>query len=94
MFLGLTTLTSIDLRYNQIEQILSGTFSNMDRLGRLLLNGNKIKELPKCAFFGLSSLKFLDLSENIIKVITDDTFSGLSVLQNLVLHHNELETIE
>ena len=65
-------------------------FSDMPKLIRLDLSGNKFIDLDPDLFVNLSSLTSLDLSHNEMETISADAFMGLISLETLNLSDNAL----
>lgn len=85
--------TSLDLRLNQISELLPKAFQGLGRLHTLLLNGNQLRNLSAEAFTGLRKLKYLYLYKNEIDFIDPQAFSGLPALELLYLHNNHLASL-
>lgn len=101
MFLQLDTVpqippgtTTLDLRFNHIQEILPNTFKNQGKITTLLLNNNHIIRLDNGSFDGLSQLRYLYLYKNRIKTIAKDAFRGLGKLEQLYLHFNEIRELD
>uniref|UniRef100_A0A4D5R9E2 Peroxidasin n=1 Tax=Scolopendra viridis TaxID=118503 RepID=A0A4D5R9E2_SCOVI len=86
--------TILDLRFNKIKDVPTGTFKDLHLLNTLLLNNNLISKLENDTFIGLKELKYLYLYKNRIKSIESKAFRGLHKLEQLYLHFNRIETLE
>lgn len=85
--------TFLDLRFNKIEKIPSGSFNDNNQIVTLLLNYNLLASLQSGIFDGLDNLQHLYLYHNKIRFIHPDVFQGLTKLERLYLHHNQLDEI-
>ena len=63
-FAGLTGLTDLRLRFNEITTLPADIFSGLSALTRLELDNNQLSTLPTGVFSGLISLTTLNLSSN------------------------------
>ncbi|KAK0180622.1 hypothetical protein PV327_002985 [Microctonus hyperodae] len=100
MFQGLTKVpripantTVLDLRFNNITELQSGTFHGLKHLDTVLLNDNKITNLRKNTFNGLPNLRILYLYKNRLTSIVPGAFNHLPHLRQLYLHFNKLTEI-
>lgn len=73
----------IDLRYNQLTEILSDSFTELSQLNTIFLNENQLTTIHPRAFHNLRELKYLYLNQNKISQIANDVFKNLNKLQNL-----------
>ncbi|XP_038596107.1 leucine-rich repeats and immunoglobulin-like domains protein 3 [Tachyglossus aculeatus] len=92
-FRGLASLQTLDLKNNEISwtiEDMSGAFSGLDKLKKLMLQGNRIRSVTKKAFSGLDALEHLDLSNNAIMSIQGNAFSQMKKLQELHLNTSSL----
>jgi Leucine-rich repeat (LRR) protein len=87
-FNGLTKLTELSIRGNEISEIIPATFENMNSLGSLHLGSNRIEHLEIDVFRGLVNLKFIYLGENSLQYLHPDTFLGLPNLIHISLRKN------
>jgi len=87
-FNGLTKLTTLSMRNNEISEITPGKFQNLNSLEALLLNNNKLEHWDSAVFSGLVNLRAIVLSGNNLQYLHPDTFVGLPNLQLLVLSNN------
>ncbi|XP_059831981.1 leucine-rich repeat-containing G-protein coupled receptor 4 isoform X2 [Hypanus sabinus] len=87
-FQNLSELQSLDLSYNQIEELPS--FHGCSALEEISLKHNEIKEIRTDTFQGLYSLHYLDLSKNQISTIHKNALTTLTELTSLDLSSNQL----
>jgi len=92
-FSKLSTLTSIDLSYNSLNNI-DFLFENNVGLFSLILNGNSIFINRTSPFRQLSLLNTLNLDSNNLNVIYPETLKGLTRLVSLGLASNNISTID
>ncbi|CRL03489.1 CLUMA_CG016324, isoform A [Clunio marinus] len=62
---GLTFLTTLNLRYNEIETVKRDVFSDLTSLLALSLSDNKVKHIEDGAFYGLTKLMAINLNSNV-----------------------------
>uniref|UniRef100_G3WLQ4 Peroxidasin like n=1 Tax=Sarcophilus harrisii TaxID=9305 RepID=G3WLQ4_SARHA len=86
--------TVLDLRFNRIREIPSGSFKKLKNLNTLLLNNNQIRKISRNAFEGLENLLYLYLYKNEIHTIDAQAFKGLISLEQLYIHFNQIETFQ
>uniref|UniRef100_A0A8C7KP07 Peroxidasin n=1 Tax=Oncorhynchus kisutch TaxID=8019 RepID=A0A8C7KP07_ONCKI len=86
--------TILDLRFNKIKDLQSGSFKRLKNLNTLLLNNNHIRRIPRGTFEDLENLKYLYLYKNEIQSIDRQAFKGLVSLEQLYLHFNNIESLE
>ncbi|XP_044303316.1 leucine-rich repeats and immunoglobulin-like domains protein 2 isoform X1 [Varanus komodoensis] len=92
VFKGLSNLQTLDLRNNEISWAIEDSneaFVGLDRLNKLILQGNQIKSVTKKAFAGLQALEYLDLKNNAIMSIQEGAFSQ-PLLKNLGINTSSL----
>ncbi|XP_049639013.1 leucine-rich repeats and immunoglobulin-like domains protein 3 [Suncus etruscus] len=92
-FRGLSSLKTLDLKNNEISwtiEDMNGAFSGLDKLRRLILQGNRIRSITKKAFTGLDALEHLDLSDNAIMSLQGNAFSQMKKLRQLHLNTSSL----
>ncbi|XP_038113193.1 chaoptin [Culex quinquefasciatus] len=85
-------LVEIDLSFNLIETLHTGTFANLELIQIINLSSNKIKTVEKNSFYELPYLTYVDLSFNGIQNVSEWAFSFLPALLSVDLMHNELAT--
>uniref|UniRef100_A0A1B6HJ29 Ig-like domain-containing protein n=1 Tax=Homalodisca liturata TaxID=320908 RepID=A0A1B6HJ29_9HEMI len=84
-------LKILDLSYNAISK-LPDEMSFNPSLVVLLLNNNRLKDIPASIFSTLKQLQILNLANNEIH-ITSDLFRRLNALENLDLQNNGIEKL-
>ncbi|XP_058841722.1 leucine-rich repeats and immunoglobulin-like domains protein 3 isoform X2 [Acipenser ruthenus] len=92
-FRGLSSLYTLDLKNNEISwtiEDMNGAFSALDKLRKLVLQGNRIRSITKKAFSGLDVLEHLDLNNNAIMSIQGNAFSQMKKLKELHLNTSSL----
>ena len=88
--LNLNSLASLDLSYNLIASIPSGSFESMPALTYLNLSHNQIASVDDRVFANLTSILWLDLSFNHIRLLNSLTFVRLNSLISLNVSFNLL----
>ncbi|XP_021240711.1 leucine-rich repeats and immunoglobulin-like domains protein 3 isoform X2 [Numida meleagris] len=86
-------LSELDLKNNEISwtiEDMNGAFSGLDKLKKLILQGNRIRSITKKAFSGLDALEHLDLSNNAIMSVQGNAFSQMKKLKELHLNTSSL----
>ncbi|XP_065108572.1 chondroadherin-like protein [Paramisgurnus dabryanus] len=83
----------LDLKRNNLGELIKGAFKHTPYLTHLNLQGCGIHSVREGAFRGLSRLVQLDLTRNIINVLYQESFDGLSSLKQLYLDRNRIEEI-
>ncbi|XP_015484254.1 leucine-rich repeats and immunoglobulin-like domains protein 3 isoform X2 [Parus major] len=92
-FKGLSSLQILDLKNNEISwtiEDMNGAFSGLDKLRKLILQGNRIRSITKKAFSGLDALEHLDLSNNAIMSVQGNAFSQMKKLKELHFNTSSL----
>ncbi|KAL4617994.1 leucine-rich repeats and immunoglobulin-like domains protein 1-like [Arapaima gigas] len=84
----------LDLSFNQLRYIPTGSFLSLRRLRILLLNDNNISTLADGTFSCMQNLQRLDLSRNRISELGSNFFLGLGSLRELLLGENKLIVLE
>ncbi|KAK0132367.1 Leucine-rich repeat-containing G-protein coupled receptor 4 [Merluccius polli] len=87
----LKLLRTLDLSYNQIEELPS--LHGCVALQELNLQQNRIQQINRDTFHGLGALRLLDLSRNGIGFIHKDAFLSFTALTNLDLSMNSLTVV-
>ena len=80
-FIWTPNLATLDLAQNKINHLAKHAFCRLRYLQKLLLNRNRLSEVPSEAlqvFRKPATLQYLDLSQNGILNIPEDAFSALS----------------
>lgn len=93
-FIRLNKLTTLDLRFNELESIPNDAFLDLFNLEVLTISGNLIKILPTNAFVSLMDLRYFDTSDNEINAFDDEIFSQNSKLEEIVLENNRIMKIK
>uniref|UniRef100_A0A8D0HAL2 Leucine rich repeats and immunoglobulin like domains 2 n=1 Tax=Sphenodon punctatus TaxID=8508 RepID=A0A8D0HAL2_SPHPU len=98
-FAGLSLLERLNLSDNRVSHITDGiswaiedsneAFAGLNRLNKLILQGNQIKSVTKKAFSGLEALDHLDLNNNAIMSIQENAFAR-TLLKELILNTSSL----
>ena len=88
-----TSLTSLDVGFNNIASVDNGTFEGLRNLQMLNLGSNMIRILESNVFTDLENLLELKLSYNNMQSIHEDAFRGLRKLAKLMLDRNRLEVL-
>ncbi|XP_059848703.1 immunoglobulin superfamily member 10 [Hypanus sabinus] len=83
----------INLGYNNLVKLTSGSFTGLRSLELLMLHSNKIEEIPDNTFKDLQSLQVLKMSYNRVKALNRETFHGLRNIVRLHMDHNKIEFI-
>ncbi|KAM4784226.1 leucine-rich repeats and immunoglobulin-like domains protein 3 isoform 3-T3 [Cyanocitta cristata] len=86
-------LSELDLKNNEISwtiEDMNGAFSGLDKLRKLILQGNRIRSITKKAFSGLDALEHLDLSNNAIMSVQGNAFSQMKKLKELHFNTSSL----
>lgn len=86
------SLNQLDLSYNKLSQFPTWVGDYFQRLIKLSLKGNQIREIPKKAS-GLRSIKDINLSNNIISRVSPIFFKSCISLEKIDLSNNVLESL-
>ncbi|XP_078574604.1 uncharacterized protein LOC144860925 [Branchiostoma floridae x Branchiostoma japonicum] len=89
-----TTITDLDLRFNQIRTLHQSDFSRYRSLETLDLESNPIFTINSQVFCHLLNLTELELSGNSLTTLRSDMFTGLGNLQTLGLDNNPINDIQ
>ena len=106
MWLGLVSLTDLNLIANEMPKLQTGAFvavvDGVPDVGGLPenkplqklqnINGPNVQEIKPCAFRGPTGCTWLSLSK--LLNITPGAFLGLDSLQNLMLSYNKLTVLQ
>lgn len=83
-------ITVLHLDSNNISSLPEYLLSEQTKMTELLLNDNKLQDLPERFFDSLKALKTLNLSQNKISVLRPEWFEILANLLNLYLQDNQI----
>ncbi|XP_050075895.1 chaoptin [Anopheles maculipalpis] len=89
-----TKLMMISLSYNNIKQLFTHTFVDLEELEALLLEDNRIETIEKRTFMNLGNLKLINLRGNRLTKIADEAFQNLPELEKLDLAYNSLAAFD
>lgn len=89
-----STLLSLRLSDNCINELLPDVFSRFPELSTVDFAGNDITVIKRESLRGLHSAKDLNLSKNKIEKIEAGAFRNLSTLSNLNLANNKLTSLD
>ena len=89
----LPSLEVLRLHYNQLTEIVPGSFNGLLTLKVLYLNNNQLTEIAPGTFHSLLELKELYLLNNQLRQIAPEAFNGLLALEILGLSRNQLREI-
>jgi Leucine-rich repeat (LRR) protein len=84
------TLMGLDLLNNRITSVSSNTFASLRHLEALVLNYNRIENIPDDAFDALVNLNLLSLGHCGLSSLNPRWFQNLSNLTDLFLPSNEV----
>ncbi|XP_055356843.1 uncharacterized protein LOC129601928 [Paramacrobiotus metropolitanus] len=87
-------LSELDLGYNNIAIIDSGSFEPLWMLETLKLTRNRMQSIGPLTFANMDRLLELDLSWNKIYTVTKDDFAGLYNLKTLTLTGNSIASLQ
>ena len=90
----LTVLQTLDLSYNQINNIDNAPILKMNHLWRLQLSDNMLQNISVGLFKNLKSLQIVDLSNNAIDEVERGAFDSNEKLQAIRLDGNNLKTMD
>lgn len=82
------SLHQLNLRHNNISQLVSGNFKQLTSLRELYLGWNSIGKLESGSFDGLPHLQVLDLAHNNLHLLPGHLFAPLLVLGTLDISWN------
>uniref|UniRef100_A0A182QLG2 Chaoptin n=1 Tax=Anopheles farauti TaxID=69004 RepID=A0A182QLG2_9DIPT len=85
-----TKLMMVSLGYNNVRQLITHTFVDLEELEVLLLGDNRIETIEKRTFMNLNNLKLINLRGNRLSKIADEAFQNLPELEKLDLAYNAL----
>ncbi|KAM6163702.1 platelet glycoprotein Ib alpha chain [Rhynchocyon petersi] len=90
---ALPKLTILDVSFNQLTRLSSGTLVNLSQLEQLYLHDNQLETLPPELLSPTRKLKQLNLSNNKLEELPPGLLNGLHALDTLYLQQNNLSTI-
>jgi hypothetical protein len=93
-FHGLSNLTELIMKKNQIESIQPELFKDLTSLQVIDLSFNKIKIIPKQAFLNCKELRSINLSSNSIDFFDWKCLMQLRKLKEVNLSLNQFKTIK
>nr|QWW30862.1 TLR23 [Siniperca chuatsi] len=86
-------VSSVNLRFNLLEQINRRDFGDLSKLRILFLDSNQIAHMDDGSFIHLVALTKLHISNNKLTSLTGNLFQGLSNLTTLDLCNNNIQFI-
>ena len=92
-FDGLTALTVLDMRFNNLASLPDGVFDELTALTDLDLGFNSLTTLPAGVFDELTALTGLGLNDNSLTTLPAGVFDELPALTGLGLNDNSLTTL-
>ncbi|XP_022916006.2 chondroadherin-like [Onthophagus taurus] len=92
--INMTSLISLDLSQNKIQNLTAYVFSSLKNLEQLNLSRNGLENIENGAFKGLSKLEYLDLENNNIHTLQYATFIRLHNLRELHMPYNKLYVLK
>lgn len=92
--LVLPELRSLDLSHNNLGEISSSVFSELENLQSLNLSGNHLAPLTPALFKSLARLQIIDLSQCSIRQLSGDLLDGLQDLKHIHLAGNQLQELQ
>lgn len=93
-FVGLESLTYLNIGNNLINTIPAGTFAPLRNLRDLDIFANTFTEIAADSFAGLTNLAYLQLGYAPIRTIQAGAFRGLGNLKQLILSESQLSQIQ
>jgi len=90
---GFTNLRQLFLDGNVVRTVDDGTFDDTPELEFLLLNDNKLRQLP-VGLGSLTSLVYLDVSVNLISTLGPGNLAGLRSLRYFNIADNRLSEVQ
>jgi len=88
-----SSIKILRLQDNQISEIISESFKNLNQLFVLEIHFNKIQKIKNDTFRGLSGMEYLIMFRNLIHTIEDYSFAAMKKMKFLYLFSNKLEKI-
>ncbi|KAJ6649357.1 Toll-like receptor Tollo [Pseudolycoriella hygida] len=88
-----TTLQTMDLSHNNIDNLPAAIFSGLGNLQILRLNNNKMNFIADRALEGLLSLALINLSENGLTNLPPELFNEARNIKEIYLQNNSLNVL-
>ncbi|KAL1505524.1 hypothetical protein ABEB36_005070 [Hypothenemus hampei] len=90
----LPSLTTLQLDFNRITALSGNILSSLaQKLTKLVISTNVVRELPNATFQQFTNLRYLNLRRNYLTSLSGNTFLGLeSSLEQLYLSDNRIMT--
>lgn len=92
--MGLSSLSRLNVSYNQLSSLEKSTFSGLSSLSSLDLSGNQIGSIENASFSQLLSLTEIVLDKNRLESLSWELFSDLKRLSRLSVRYNFIQTLE
>ncbi|CAG9768910.1 unnamed protein product [Ceutorhynchus assimilis] len=91
----LPRLTSLQMDYNRITALSGDILRSIgEKVTRLVISTNVVRELPTDTFKFFKTLQYLDLKRNYLTTLTSNAFEGLEAsLEELYLSENRIMTL-
>lgn len=91
----LPRLISLQLDYNRVAALSSDILRSVaEKVVKLVISKNIVRELPSTTFHDFQQLKYLDLSRNLLSSLNPDAFTGLeNSLNSLDLSQNRITNL-
>ncbi|XP_050439460.1 insulin-like growth factor-binding protein complex acid labile subunit [Adelges cooleyi] len=93
-FIGLVSLTILNLRGNYLEDLPDRLFAALPKLEELDLGENRISRIDPAAFQGLSRLRVLYLDDNQLRAVPTPSFKFLGNLAEMRIGLNAFTTLD
>ena len=88
-----TRLRSLDLSYNQLQNLSNGVFEELTKLQELNINHNQIGQIDHYVFDPVPNLHTLSLEGNRLTELNSSWFDSLLHLKTLSADSNEISTL-
>ncbi|XP_058178234.1 slit homolog 1 protein-like [Anopheles ziemanni] len=86
-------LVTLDLSHNEIEDITSDDFKQLQKLTKLKLNNNRLFTFVIKDADIMTSLQILDLSHNEL-IFVESNYKQFKILHELYIHHNSIVALK
>ena len=86
-------LRTLILSSNKLQEIINGTFDDLENLQSLDLSSNSIRRIEPQAFNKLLKMKYLNLGSNLLWKLEIEIFTTITKLETLILKNNLLMII-